>query len=106
VIFSGEDMETSSDEKLLSDTIEVKIEVFILTQKKRLLLEELYRHFFEGEKEPKKRKRREVKQDEVTSSGLDRTEAAGSVSNSLVSKKRKKRGSLTPAPTTAKEAPI
>jgi hypothetical protein len=99
-------METSSDEKLLSDTIEVKIEVFILKQKKRLLLEEIYRHFFEGEKEPKKRKRREVKQDEVISSGLDRTEAVGGVSNNIVSKKRKKRGSLTPAPTTFKDAPI
>lgn len=99
-------METSSDENLLSNTIEIKVQVFFLKQKKRLLLEELYRHFFEGEKEPKKRKRREVKQDEAISSGLDRTESTGGVSNALIPKKRKKRGSLATASTASIKTPL
>lgn len=77
---------------LLSRTIEIKIEIFMLKQKKRFLLEELYRQFFEGEKEPKKRKRREFKGMDVTSSNIDSGEAL-CYSNNTVSKKRRRRAS-------------
>ena len=77
---------------LLRKTIEIKIEIFMLKQKKRFLLEELYRQFFEGEKEPKKRKRRELKSLDVIVSGTDKVETSCN-NNNAVSKKRKRRTS-------------
>lgn len=81
---------------LLSKIIELKIEVFTLKEKKRLLLEELYRQFFEGEKEPKKRKRREIKQEEGGSSGVGCRDTGSNTALNLVSKKRRRRGSILP----------
>ena len=81
---------------MLSKIIELKIEVFTLKEKKRLLLEELYRQFFEGEKEPKKRKRREIKQDDAVSNSMDCKDAVSSTAANLVSKKRRRRGSILP----------
>jgi hypothetical protein len=77
---------------LLRKTIEIKIEIFMLKEKKRFLLEELYRQFFEGEKEPKKRKRRDLKSLDVIVSSTDKSEISCS-SNNAVSKKRKRRSS-------------
>lgn len=88
--------DTPTENVLLSKIIELKIEVFTLKEKKRLLLEELYRQFFEGEKEPKKRKRREIKQDEAVSSNIDCRDAVSSTAVNLVSKKRRRRGSIPP----------
>mmetsp|Transcript_16777 Transcript_16777/g.16128 ORF Transcript_16777/g.16128 Transcript_16777/m.16128 type:complete len:81 (+) Transcript_16777:123-365(+) len=47
---------TSDDDQLmLQATIKLKIDNFKLKQKKRILTEELYRLYMEGEIEPKKR---------------------------------------------------
>ena len=91
---SQEIEDTPTENVLLSKIIELKIEVFTLKEKRRLLLEELYRQFFEGEKEPKKRKRREIKQDEAVSSSVDCRDAVCSTAVNLVSKKRRRRGSI------------
>jgi hypothetical protein len=91
------EMKDSRDENvLLSKIIELKIEVFTLKEKKRLLLEELYRQFFEGEKEPKKRKRREMKQDEGGLSSVDCRDTVSNTALNLVSKKRRRRASILP----------
>lgn len=86
--------DTPTENVLLSKIIDLKIEVFTLKEKKRLLLEELYRQFFEGEKEPKKRKRREIKQDEAVSSNVDCRDAVSSTAINIVSKKRRRRGPI------------
>ena len=43
--------ESAEDDQILCEIIEKKIQIAELKLKKRLLLEELYRQFFEGEKE-------------------------------------------------------
>lgn len=84
--------EIRDDDQLLQDVIRLKIEITELKFKKRVLLEELFRQFFEGEKEPKKRKRREVKLEEiVTAAEVDSTEVASMSASSLVAKKRRRR---------------
>ena len=85
-------------DRLLHEVIEMKIQVAALKLKKRLLLEELYRQFFEGEKEPKKRKRREIKQDEEGAvTEMEGNDVASTVMGNSVAKKRRRRVSGTAA---------
>ena len=86
------------DDRLLHEVIEIKIQVAALKLKKRVLLEELYRQFFEGEKEPKKRKRREIKQDEVGAAAeYESNEISSTATGNSVAKKRRRRVSGTAA---------
>ena len=91
-ITSADPTDVGHADMLLRKTIEIKIEIFMLKQKKRFLLEELYRQFFEGEKEPKKRKRRDFKSIDVIASSTDKNEISSN-SNNAISKKRKRRTS-------------
>ena len=86
------------NDRLLHEVIEMKIQVAALKLKKRLLLEELYRQFFEGEKEPKKRKRREIKQDEEGAvTEMEGNDVVSTVTGNSVAKKRRRRVSGTAA---------
>lgn len=45
----------SESSKLMKRIVKAKVELTMLKQKRRLLLEEIHRQFLEGELEPKKR---------------------------------------------------
>jgi hypothetical protein len=76
---------TSDDQLLLQATIKLKINNFKLKQKKRILIEELYRLYMEGEIEPKTRF---IEGDVV----INKSE---NIDNNNSTNKRKKRGTMT-----------
>jgi hypothetical protein len=80
---------STEDDQLLEATIKVKIDVFMLKQKKRLLLEELYRRFYDGEKEPKKRTKQIRQEDSIAIDHIYTKDVDGS-SISIVTKNGRK----------------
>ena len=95
-------IEEGDNDQLMCKLIEKKIEIAELKLKKRVLLEELYRQFFEGEKEPKKRKRREVKQEENATNDTEGTELIHNCN--VVAKRRRSRGPVVAAVAASQES--
>ena len=65
----------SEREQLVEDIISLKVENTLLKRKRRLIIEELYRQFVEGEVEPK---RRIAKTMELSQEGQEKTKRSRS----------------------------
>jgi hypothetical protein len=63
----------SRAEKILQETLQTKSDILFLKHKKKLLLEEMYRQYIEGEIEPRKRIRRITKLEEDLGNEIDPT---------------------------------